>query len=183
MIMTTTRLASRNFTQVLDQIAATVPSPGSGAAGALAVALGIACGTKAVRVSAKHQPQSTALPEAADALQILCAAVLELADADGTAFEQLLAAYRLPKTTPGAQQARRESIAAAAARAADVGEAIIDHARRAADILAAIKEQIHANVAGDFNAAQSLFAANQTVQQGNIAENRAIERRFRFEFI
>jgi len=179
MIMTTTRLASRNFTQVLDQIASTVPSPGSGAAGALAVALGIACGTKAVRVSAKHQPQSTALPEAAEALQTLRAAVLELADADGTAFEQLLAAYKLPTATPEAQQARRESIATAAARAADVGEAIIDHARRAADILAAVKDQIQINVASDFNAAQSLFTANQAVQQSNIDENRAIERRFR----
>lgn len=177
--MTTTRLASSNFTQVLDQIASTVPSPGSGAAGALAVALGIACGTKAVRVSVKHQPQSTALPAAAEALQTLCAAVLELADADGTAFEQLLAAYRLPQATPEAQQARRERIAAAAAHAADVGEAIIDHAHRAADSLAAVKHQIHANVASDFNAAQSLFAANQAVQQSNIDENRALERRFR----
>jgi methenyltetrahydrofolate cyclohydrolase len=179
MIMTTTRLASSNLTQVLDQIASSTPSPGSGAAGALAVALGIACGTKAVRVSAKHQPQSTALPEAAQALQTLCAAVLELADADGTAYQQLLAAYRLPKATPEAQQVRRESIAAAAARAADVGEAIIDRARRAAAILAAVKDQIHTNVASDFNAAQPLFAANQAIQQNNIDENRCIEQQFR----
>ena len=176
--MITTRLASSHFTEVLEQIGSTAPAPGGGAAGALVVALGIACGTKAVRVSAKHKPLSTALPEAVAALQTLSTAVLELADADGSAFVQLLDAYKLPKTSSEEQRVRRAAIAAAAARAAQVGEAINDHALRAAAILETVKDEIHANIVSDFTAAQCLFTANQAVQQQNIAENRAIELRF-----
>jgi formiminotetrahydrofolate cyclodeaminase len=177
--MTSTALANCAFTEVLSKIASTAPSPGGGAAGALAVALGIACGTKAVRVSARHRPQSTALAETADALQALSTAVLELADADGSAFQQLLDAYKLPKTTPEEQQARRATIAATAARAAEVGRTINDHALQAAAILETVREEIHTNIVSDFTAAQNLFAANQAIQQKNIEENLAIERSFR----
>jgi formiminotetrahydrofolate cyclodeaminase len=130
-------------------------------------------------VSAKHRPQSTALPAVAAALQALSTAVLELADADGSAFEQLLDAYKLPKSTPEEQQARRASIAATAARAAEVGQLIHAHAQRAATLLDTVTAEIHANIVSDFTAAQSLFAANQAIQQKNIEENLAIALRFR----
>lgn len=177
-MITTGKLAHSNFTQVLDQIASTAQAPGGGAAGALVVALGIACGTKAVRISAKHQPLSTSLTQAAAALQTLSSAVLELAAADGAAFEELLDAYKLPKRTPQEQQTRRATIAAAAVRAADVGQSIIDQAQRATAILDAIKDEIHPNLVSDFSAAHSLFAANHAIQQQNIDENRAIAQRF-----
>jgi methenyltetrahydrofolate cyclohydrolase len=175
----TTSLANTVFTEVLARIAAAAPSPGGGAAGALAVALGIACGTKAIRVSLKHQPRNLALRDVADSLQTLSAAVTALADADGIAFEQLLGAYQLPKTTLQEQQARRQAIGDAAARAAQVGQSINDHAQRAAALLETVQDAIHSNIRSDLTAAQHLLVANQSIQQQNIAENLAIASKFR----
>lgn len=175
----TTPLAATDFSTVLARIASTAPSPGGGAAGALAVALGVACGTKAIRVSLKYQPENLALRDAADSLQTLSAAVLALADADGIAFEQLLDAYQLPKATAHEQQARRQAIAEAAARAAQVGESIDAHAQHAAALLARVQDAIHSNIRSDLAAAQHLLAANRAIQQQNIAENLAIASKFR----
>jgi len=183
MITTTTPLARLEFTQLLARIAAPAPAPGGGATGALAVALGIACGTKAIHVSLKHHvesaPENAQLRDAAESLQAVSTAVLALADADGIAFERLLEAYKLPKTTPQEQQARRSAIADAAGQAAQVGQAINEHAQRATHLLDTVQDAIHANILSDFAAAQKLFAANQSIQQQNIAENLAIQSRFR----
>jgi formiminotetrahydrofolate cyclodeaminase len=171
-------LAKCEFTELLTKVASTAPSPGGGAVGALVVALGVACGSKAIRVSLKHKPDSTQLRLADDALQRLSAAALDLADADGNAFERLLAAYRLPKVSDDEVQLRRAEIASSAANAASIGQAITGLAQRAIEILEGIASDINVNIQSDYAAAHSLFSANHAIQQKNIAENLAIERKF-----
>ena len=171
-------LAKYEFTELLTKVASTAASPGGGAVGALVVALGVACGTKAIRVSLKHKPDSAQLRHADDALQRLATAALDLADADGSAFERLLAAYRLPKVTDDEIQLRRAEIGSAAGHSASVGQAITGLAQRAIAILEGIAPDINVNIMSDYAAAHSLFSANHAIQQKNIAENLAIERKF-----
>lgn len=171
-------LAERSFADVLTGVSSANPSPGGGAVGALVVALGIACGLKAVRISRKHNGASKCLAEAEILLVQLSTAVPPLADADGEAFENLLAAYKLPKLSNEEMAARRGAISHAAARAASVGQEINTAATSATTALALAKPDISANIVSDYNAAMTLLHANQSIQDENIEVNSKIAGKF-----
>ena len=171
-------LAEHSFADVLTRVSSTNPSPGGGAVGALVVALGIACGLKAVRISRRHNAASKPLAEAEVLLVQLSTAVQPLADADGEAFENLLAAYKLPKFANDEMVARRGAISHAAARAAAVGQEINTAAKAASTALALAKPDISANIISDYDAAMTLLQANKSIQDENIEVNSEIAGKF-----
>jgi formiminotetrahydrofolate cyclodeaminase len=109
------------------------------------------------------------------------AAALRLADADADAFEQVMAAYRLPKDTDAERDARTETIQSALAAAADVP---LRTARLAIEIIGLTEDILdgaNVNVLSDVAvAASSARAALESAVMNvtvNLVAMRAGERR------
>lgn len=98
---------------LMDAFASTDPVPGGGSAAALAGAVGaslllMVAGIPKTRTGA---PEETAdLAEAATRLHPLRDQLLELVDRDSEAYQQVMAAYRLPKETDAEKASRKNAI-------------------------------------------------------------------------
>jgi glutamate formiminotransferase/formiminotetrahydrofolate cyclodeaminase len=109
--------------EFLDALASEGPAPGGGSAAALAGALAAALAAKVARLTlgrakfaAAHGEMETALAEAERLRGVLTARV----DDDADAYTQVVAAYRLPRSTDDEQDARQAAIQAALVYAAEV---------------------------------------------------------------
>jgi formiminotetrahydrofolate cyclodeaminase len=106
-------LASLPFTQLLDRIASPEPTPGGGSVSAVAAACGAALGMMVAglpRTRHDRDEERAALHEVRDTLAGHRARLVELADLDAEAFDQLMAAFRLPKTNDDEKGRRRTAI-------------------------------------------------------------------------
>ena len=110
-------------TQFLEALASDSPTPGGGSASAYAGAAAAALVAMVARLTlgkvkyAAVEAKMQAVLEQADALrQELTQAI----DEDAAAFDHVLAAYKLPKSTPDDEQARHTAIQTALLGAADV---------------------------------------------------------------
>jgi methenyltetrahydrofolate cyclohydrolase len=98
---------------LLDAFASTDPVPGGGSAAALAGAVGtsLLLMVAAIPKTRTDAPEETAdLAEAATRLHPLRDQLLELVDADSDAYNEVIAAYRLPKGTDGEKASRKNAI-------------------------------------------------------------------------
>ncbi|MEA4884769.1 MAG: cyclodeaminase/cyclohydrolase family protein [Clostridia bacterium] len=102
--------------EFLEALASSTPAPGGGSASAVAAAMGLAL------VSMVAGLTSTEGMEAEDAAKVASAgarskelmqAVLKCADDDTAAFNQVMAAYRMRRSTDDEKRARRDAIQAA----------------------------------------------------------------------
>ncbi len=107
----------------LEDIAAPLPTPGGGSAAAYAGALGAALTEMTARLTlgkkkyADVQEEIAAIAARAEELRRLMRKTVE---ADAAAFDAMMDAFRLPKTTPEEKEARAEAIQRATLHAADV---------------------------------------------------------------
>ncbi len=141
-------LVDRTVRDVLAAFASPAPAPGGGSASALAGALGASLLLMVARMTKTRDgtdADRAALAEAAAALVETAAQLTTAVDEDAVAYEQVVAAYRLPKDS-GAAQARQEAIQRALVTAIDVplrvmrlaagtlrhGETVAAHGYRAA---------------------------------------------------
>jgi formiminotetrahydrofolate cyclodeaminase len=98
---------------LLDAFASTDPVPGGGSAAALAGAVGtsLLLMVAAIPKTRTDAPEETAdLAEAATRLHPLRDRLLDLVDADCDAYNEVIAAYRLPKSTDAEQASRKNAI-------------------------------------------------------------------------
>ena len=107
------RFADLTVSAFLDALAHSDPTPGGGTAAAIAGAMGTAllimvAGLSKSRTGADEE--RVALAEAAAALKSTRERLTALADADTDAFNQVMAAYRLPKSTDQEKAARTDAI-------------------------------------------------------------------------
>lgn len=125
---------------LLDQLAAEVPTPGGGAAAALAGALAAGLTSMVARYTLGRErfahvaDRVRALLARSEALREMLA---QGANADAAAYAALAAAYRLPRADAAQRAARQAAIAQAARRAAEVP---LDLAARCAELLALAEE-------------------------------------------
>jgi glutamate formiminotransferase/formiminotetrahydrofolate cyclodeaminase len=109
--------------QFLEALADGSPTPGGGSAAAYAGAMGAALVAMVARLTlgrkkyVEVQPQMQSVLEQAEALRIQLAAAV---DQDAVAFEQVMAAFRLPKDTEDQAAVRDVAIQQATIRAAEV---------------------------------------------------------------
>jgi formiminotetrahydrofolate cyclodeaminase len=108
---------------LLDRFASPEPTPGGGSAAALAGALGaglvaMVCAMEKTRsgVPSERQRLDEATPRAREAGERL----RRLVDEDTSAYDAVVAAYRLPKATDEQKAARNDEIARAMQRATEV---------------------------------------------------------------
>jgi formiminotetrahydrofolate cyclodeaminase len=134
---------------------------GSGAAGAIALALGAACAAKAAAISLKHDPNNDQLREARGQLLAHIDAAIEGSDDDSKLFARFLR--------------HRSRLAAESVISAD--QKLLERVDELTAILESIDPQIRQNVAGDIVAARALSVAARAIQIENIAEMRAVRTR------
>jgi formiminotetrahydrofolate cyclodeaminase len=97
----------------LDALASAEPTPGGGTAAAIAGAMGVSllmmvAGLTKPRAGA--EAEGVALAEARAALAGIRDRLAGLGDTDAQAFNQVMAAYRLPKSTDQEKSARKDAI-------------------------------------------------------------------------
>ena len=108
---------------LLDAFASSEPVPGGGSASALAGAVGVSllmmvAGLPKTRTGAPEEAAD--LAEAASRLRPLRDNLTSLIDQDSQAYQEVLAAYRLPKDTEAEKVARRTAVETAMRGATDV---------------------------------------------------------------
>src|SRR5262245_36830164 len=116
------RFAEMSLTQFLDALASSDPTPGGGTAAAVAGAIGVSLLAMVASLT-KTRQQTEEAAEAMAAAKAALAAIRErlvtLADTDTEAFNQVLAAYRLPKATDEDKAARKQAVQRALAAATE----------------------------------------------------------------
>jgi glutamate formiminotransferase/formiminotetrahydrofolate cyclodeaminase len=144
----------------LEALAADTPTPGGGSAAAYSAAAGAALVAMVARLTlgrkkyAAVETQMRDVLERAEALrQALTAAIAE----DATAFEAVMAAFKLPKDTPEENQARQAAIESAMLKAAQVP---LEVARKAVEVMRlALQALAHGNLNTISDAATALALA------------------------
>jgi methenyltetrahydrofolate cyclohydrolase len=157
------RFGAMTLEGFLEAMASKEPTPGGGAAAAIAGATGAALIAMVGRLTIGKAgfedlgERMEALVERADAAR---RELLELGDRDAAAFEGVMAAFRLPKATDVEEASRTDAIQRALEQAAG---APLNIARRAADLMELAEDATamgNANAASDgLSAAAMLFAA------------------------
>jgi glutamate formiminotransferase / formiminotetrahydrofolate cyclodeaminase len=169
----------------LAALASSEPAPGGGTVGALSGATGAALLAMVARLTIGRKGYETVegrMHEIVATADVERAALLALADRDAAAFEQVMAAYRLPRDTDEHKAMRSDAVQASLTVAAEVP---LDVARRAAALLPLARELIetgNANAVSDgLSATHVLFAsvaaalANVTINVASLTDAQRVE--------
>ena len=158
----------------LDSLAAGTATPGGGAAAAYSGAMAAGLVGMVARLTigkkkyAEVEPQMKEILAQAERLrQELTRAVQE----DSAAFEQVMAAFKLPKETPEQESARNRAIETATVQASDVPLAV---AHKAADVMALAERVValgNLNAISDGASAAALARAALTSAGYNVRIN------------
>jgi methenyltetrahydrofolate cyclohydrolase len=169
-------IGTHRIEEFLERLASDSPTPGGGTVAALAGASGAALIAMVANLTIDKHGYEAAwermreLRVAADAAR---GELLELADRDAMAFDAVMQAFRMPKSTDTEKAARAEAIQMAFTGAAAIPMMI---EQRAADLIGPAREAVelgNENAASDgVSAAHMLFAAVQSAA-ANVAINAA----------
>jgi formiminotetrahydrofolate cyclodeaminase len=165
------RIMIRDF---LGELASSAPTPGGGTAAAVAGAMGASLAEMVAaltlskeKYAAAHEairPISAAAGAARDEL-------LRLAREDSEAYDDVVAARRLPKETGEEKAAREEKVAAANLRATEVPLSTARSAARLLEALPELAEKGNPNAASDVGSAAILLEAAVQGALLNVAIN------------
>jgi formiminotetrahydrofolate cyclodeaminase len=117
------RLTDRPFRELLAEFASTAPTPGGGSAAALGASVAFALLTMVARMPRTRtgsDDERATLDRVAEEVQRLGEHAVQLVDDDAAAYEEVVAAYRLPKASENDKATRRDAIEAALRGAAEV---------------------------------------------------------------
>ncbi len=145
----------------LETLAGSAPTPGGGAAAALAGATGAALLAMVARLTAGRKGFEEAALRMSQLVAVADrerAALLALAERDSAAFDAVMAAYRLPRRSDAEKANRSASVQIALAAAAEVP---LEVARRAVALLPAALELLEK---GNPNALSDALSAGQMLQ-------------------
>lgn len=170
------RFADRTVGDFLDALASPDPTPGGGTAAAVAGAMGVSllvmvAGLTRSRTNA--DTERVAIGEARAALTSIKDRMLALADTDSEAYNAVMAAYRLPKSTDAEQAARKQAVHVAM-RAAT--EAPLDTLRTVSEAMKharVVAEYGHRSAASDVRVALELLEAAAAGAAANVEINLA----------
>lgn len=147
----------------LEELASDQPTPGGGAWAAVSAAAGAALVAMVARLTIKKKGYEDVVDRMraiADECDDERYTLLTLADRDAEAYRDVMAAYKLPKTTPEEQHTWSTTLQKALERAADIP---LEVARRSVYLMALAEETLtsgNPNAASDaLSAATSLHAA------------------------
>jgi len=167
-------LVDGSVRDLLAAFASSRPTPGGGSASALASAVGASL---LLMVAALPKTRSgseadrSALAASAVDLGGICQQLSGAIDADTAAYDQVVAAYKLPKGSPGEQAARTAGIQRALHAATDVPLGVVRLSARALDHARTIAAHGHRAAASDVGVAVALLRAGARGARLNIETN------------
>jgi formiminotetrahydrofolate cyclodeaminase len=147
------------FSEVL---ASREPTPGGGCASALAGSLAAALTAMVARTTAgskKFADRAERMTEIATEADRLRTEFLALVDEDARAFDQVMAAFRMPKETPEQQAARTQAIQQAYKAAVDPPMRVCHRSLRVLELALLVAEQGNPSAASDAGVGALLAAA------------------------
>lgn len=160
--------------QLLDALASPHPTPGGGTAAAIAGAMGTSL-LMMVSGLAKSRnntdDERAALAKARDALAPLASQLSRLADADTHAFNQVMAAYRLPKGSDPEKGARTQAIQVALTGATVVPLDTLRVCTRAITLAHTVAQHGNRSAASDAGVAVALLRAAAAGAYANVRAN------------
>jgi formiminotetrahydrofolate cyclodeaminase len=137
-------ILSASLGDVLGHIASELPSPAGGSAAAIAVAMGAGLTAMCARNSGDEWPEARGAIAQAETLR---ARIEPLAQADAEAYENALAAFRLPELLE--PEVRNATLGVALERAAAIPLAIAEVGADVADLAADLAAKGNPRVRGD----------------------------------
>lgn len=156
------KLTDTPIAQALEAFRSSAPTPGGGSAAALAGALGASLLTMVASMP-RHRAASEEDVERLQASARRCTDVSNrltaLADADSEAYDQVMAAYKLPKTTEAEKAERSARIQHGLAAAIDVPLDVMQRCADAIEMAAVVARFGNANASSDVGVALELLAA------------------------
>jgi formiminotetrahydrofolate cyclodeaminase len=158
----------------LEELASSSATPGGGSAAALAGAMGAGLVSMVCRLTIGRKRFADVEDELRDVLneaEALRLRLTDLAEADTQAFDQVMAAYHLPKETPTEQAVRQTGIQSALQGATQVPLETARACGAVVNLAAQVVEKINPNALGDAGAAVLLAEAGLKGAQLNVAIN------------
>jgi formiminotetrahydrofolate cyclodeaminase len=153
-----TALGDLSVTAFTEALASGAPTPGGGSAGALAASL-VAMVARNTAASPRFAERAEALEEIATEADARRRDLVALVDDDAAAFEQVMAAYRLPKETPELEETRRREIQGAYKSAVEPPLRLCDHALAVLGLAGRIARLGNPNAVSDAGVAALLAAS------------------------
>jgi glutamate formiminotransferase/formiminotetrahydrofolate cyclodeaminase len=158
----------------LDQLAAGTATPGGGSAAAYSGAMAAALAAMVARLTMgkkKYAEVEARMNEIAAKADELKASLEEAVKLDSQAFEQVMAAYRLPKDTEEQNVARTAAVESAMHRAAEVPLEVVRQVVEVLELLAEVAEQGNANAVTDAASGTAMARAALTAAGMNVKVN------------
>jgi glutamate formiminotransferase / formiminotetrahydrofolate cyclodeaminase len=166
--------ASVNSTQFIDNLAAATATPGGGSAGAYAGAMAAALVSMVARLTAGKKKYADVEPE----MQSVITAAEKLRRdltlaiaADIAAFDDVMAAYKMPKDSEAEIEAREEAIEQAMTVAAEVPLKVTRDAASVLGLAAIVAEKGNVNAVSDSGSAANLALASARAAAMNVRIN------------
>ena len=169
-----TQFAGLTVAELLDALASPDPTPGGGTASAIAGAMGAALlimVSGLAKSKTNSDDEKAALGAARHALGPLRTELMRLADADSEAFDQVMAAYRLPKVTDEDKAARTSAIQTALRQATVVPLETLRACAAAMPLAAQVAEAGNRSAASDVGVAVGLLEAAAAGADANVRIN------------
>jgi methenyltetrahydrofolate cyclohydrolase len=169
-----TKFTDMTVAQLLAALASPNPTPGGGTAAAIAGAMGTSLLVMVAGLAKSKNnldDEKSALANARAALEPISSRLMQLADADTDAFDQVMAAYRKPKATDEEKAARTKAIQSALRGATEVP---LDTLRACVDALShakAVEDFGNASAASDVGVAIGLLRAAAQGAAANVEIN------------
>ncbi len=168
---------SQTIGTFLDELASSASTPGGGAASALAGAMGAALVSMVANLTI-GRPKYAAVEE--DMRRLLATAeaarveLTTLAALDARVFDQVMAAYRLPKETEEQKAQRRGAIQTALKEATQIPLRVAEQAVLVLELACEVAEKGNVNVISDAGAGAVLADAALETAALNVAINLAL---------
>ena len=167
-------LTGRTVRDLLAAFASAEPTPGGGSAAALASSVGASLLIMVAalpKTRANSDEDRAALAAATASLTVLRERLTEAIDADTTAYDQVVAAYKLPKAADEEKAARAAAIQTALRAATDVPLGVMRWSAQALDTATAVGAHGHAAASSDVGVATALLRAGLEGARLNVAAN------------
>ena len=154
-------LVKKSVNDFIAETASSSPAPGGGSASALAGALGTALAEMVLNLTVGKKKYAEVSGELADLLPKLASIRQELqaaVDRDTEAFNQVMAAFGLPKETDEEKARRRAAVQEATLKATEVPLSVMEAALKAMEMTLTVAKKGNVNSASDAGVAGLLLA-------------------------
>jgi methenyltetrahydrofolate cyclohydrolase len=159
---------------LLDAFSSSAPTPGGGSAAALAGSTGVSLLMMVAslpKTRTGSEAERASLAAAAESLASIRQPLIDAIDADTAAYDQVVAAYKLPKGTVDEQQARKTAIQGGLRVATDVPLGVMRLCANALEQAQHVESHGHSGAASDVGVAIALLRAGLEGARLNVETN------------